>query len=310
MNTAPCEKSVIDEFKTRLDLEIREECWDAADHTRVAAKRRLLEMVRQNCITDEFAAVRDALADSSAHLRFSNPEQDDRKSGGLTSRDMWERLVVDAETADILAEQAPVSEDTGSLGNIIMESTLDGYKTRLGIEIREKSWDAVDQTRVAVKRRLLDMAYQNSPREEIVALRNVLSESYTHSHLSEFGQDDRKSGNLTKRDLTERLLVDAETAAILTELAPVLKDVKSLGNEIIDCIKDDPKRKWTAGELGIELNRSCEEISFVLSRLRAEEKIVSLQMGREVKHWLHSGVLEDNPKSDRKQENENEYSPM
>ena len=197
MNTAPCEKSVIDEFKTRLDLEIREERWDAADQTRVAAKRRLLEMVRQNCITDEFAAVRDALVDSCAHLRFSNP-----------------------------------------------------------------------------------------------------------------GQDDRKSGNLTKRDLAERLLVDAETAAILTELAPVLKDIMSLGNEIIDCIKDDPERKWTAGDLGVELNRSSEEIAFVLSRLRAEHKIVSLQMGREAIHRLHSSVLEGKPESDRKQENENEYSPV
>ena len=160
------------------------------------------------------------------------------------------------------------------------------------------------------KRRLLEMVRQNCIADEFAAVRDALADSSAHLLFSNPEQDDRKSGNLTKWDLTGRLLVDIETATILTELAPVGKDVKSLGNEIIDCIKDDPERKWTAGELGIELNRSSEEIAFVLSRLRAEEKISSLQMGREVKHWLHSSALEDNPKSDRKQENENEYSPM
>ena len=94
-------------YKARLDSAIGAERWDEVDRVRVAAKRRLLEMVADGGSEAEITAARDALADSFDRLRLSKRLRIDK--GALTTAI---RLSADAETAGIAAEQAPLPQDT------------------------------------------------------------------------------------------------------------------------------------------------------------------------------------------------------
>ncbi len=94
-------------YKARLDSAIEAERWDEADRVRVAAKRRLLEMVGKGGSENEIAAARDALANSSDRLRLSKRLRID--NGALTTA---VRLSTDAETAGIAAEQVLLPADT------------------------------------------------------------------------------------------------------------------------------------------------------------------------------------------------------
>lgn len=93
-------------YKARLDSAIEAERWDEADRVRVAAKRRLLELVSKGG-PEEIAAARDALADSFERLRLAKRVRIDK--GALAT---GTRLMADAETAGIAAEQAPLHPDT------------------------------------------------------------------------------------------------------------------------------------------------------------------------------------------------------
>lgn len=95
----------IDDYKARLDLAIEAGRWDEADRVRVATKRRLLEMVGRGSSESEIAAARDALADSLDRLRASRLVTIEK--GPLA---MATRILADAETAGIAAEQAPLPQ--------------------------------------------------------------------------------------------------------------------------------------------------------------------------------------------------------
>ena len=123
-------------YKARLDSAIEAERWDEADRIRVAAKRRLLEMMSRGRSEDEIAAIRDALADSFARLQLSKRV---RVSNGPLA--MAARISADAETAAIAAEQAQLPEDTAhNVKNQIIQHLSQGNKRAMTTsELKDKT---------------------------------------------------------------------------------------------------------------------------------------------------------------------------
>ena len=123
-------------YKARLDSATEAERWDEADRIRVAAKRRLLEMMSRGCGEDEIAAIRDALADSFARLQLSK-----RVRIGNGPLAMAARISADAETAAIAAEQAQLPEDTArNVKDQIIQHLSQGNKRPMTTsELKEKT---------------------------------------------------------------------------------------------------------------------------------------------------------------------------
>ena len=123
-------------YKVRLDSATEAERWDEADRIRVAAKRRLLEMMSRGCGEDEIAAIRDALADSFARLQLSK-----RVRIGNGPLAMAARISADAETAAIAAEQAQLPEDTAcNVKDQIIQHLSQGNKRAMTTsELKEKT---------------------------------------------------------------------------------------------------------------------------------------------------------------------------
>lgn len=96
----------IDSYKAQLDSAIATEQWGKADRARVAVKRRLLEMMSKGGSEQQFAAARDALADSYKILKLS--KRVNAEKGAVS---MALSLLADAETAGIAAEQAPAPQN-------------------------------------------------------------------------------------------------------------------------------------------------------------------------------------------------------
>ncbi|MFM5949313.1 MAG: winged helix-turn-helix domain-containing protein [Novosphingobium sp.] len=97
----------IDAYKSRLDSAIERENWEETDRIRVAAKRRLIEMIASGASHEQVTEARDALTDSFNRLRLSKRIRIEPGPVAIATR-----FSADIETAGIAAEQAPLQQDT------------------------------------------------------------------------------------------------------------------------------------------------------------------------------------------------------
>jgi hypothetical protein len=169
-----------------------------------------------------------------------------------------------------------------SESNVTREWAIHGYKARLDSAIAGERWDEADRVRVAAKRRLIEMVAKGGGEREIAAARDALADSFDRLRLSKRVRIDK--GALAT---ATRLSADSETAGIAAEQAPLPADTaRDVKERILQILSSGNRRPWSTSDLATETTRRVETVARAVSQLRAERKIVSRRIGRNVLHCI------------------------
>lgn len=162
------------------------------------------------------------------------------------------------------------------------EWAISSYKARLDSAMEAERWEEADRVRVAIKRRLLEMMSTGSSKQEFSAARELLAESYNFLRFSKGAEIG--SGATA---MAAKMLVDAETAGIAVEHAPLPKNMaRDVKEKILRILSSGNRRPWTTTELASEVQCSVETASRAISQLRAEKRVISRRSGRSVLHRM------------------------
>ena len=157
---------------------------------------------------------------------------------------------------------------------------IDAYRARMDSAIDAERCDEVDRVRIAAKRRLLEMISSGRGEEDIAAARDVLAQSYERLRLTH-----RVALERSAQTMAAKLSADAETAAIASEQAPLPRDTaRDVKERIMQILSSGNCRPWSTSDLAKEAERRIETVARAVSQLRAERKITSRRIGRNVLH--------------------------
>ena len=160
------------------------------------------------------------------------------------------------------------------------EWAIHAYKIRMDSAIDQENWEEVDRVRVAAKRRLIELISSGGSEVEISAARNALAGSLDRLQLSKRIRIDQ--GPLA---LATRFSADVETAGFAAEQAPLPQETaRNVKERLLQIISSGNRRPWSTGELADETAHRVETIARAISQLRAEGKILSRRVGRNVLH--------------------------
>jgi len=170
-----------------------------------------------------------------------------------------------------------------------VEWDVHAYKARLDAAIAGDRWEEADRVRVAAKHRLIEVIAHRDA-EQVGAARDAFADSFERARLT-------KKLRINKGPLTmvTMLLADGETAGIAMDSMPASIGLgRDVRETILAHLGSGNKRPMTTTELSKRTGHRPETIARTVSQLRAEKRIVSKRIGRNVLHRLFEPDLSMN----------------
>lgn len=162
---------------------------------------------------------------------------------------------------------------------------IHAYKAQLDAAIKSENWGQAERIRVAVKRRLIEML-SRADSKDAEAVRDAFADSFDKLRLG-------KSIRIVRGALSTatRLENDAETAGIATEVMPLSLDAaQDVHERILLLLASGNQRPMTTTELAEKTGHRIETIARAIGKLRADRKITSRRVGRNVLHRISNSL--------------------
>lgn len=178
-----------------------------------------------------------------------------------------------------------ISVASSGKGLRVSDWDIHAYKAQLDTAIKSENWERAERVRVAIKHGLLAMASRSDP-DEVGAVRDALADSFDKLRLD-------KGLRIVQGALSTatRLEADAETAGIAIDVMPLPAEMaRGVGERILALLGGGNRRPMTTTELSEKTGHRLETIARTIGKLRAEKKINSRRIGRNVLHRLANQV--------------------